>query len=197
MELSPKLYHWFVRPRWFNRFYMEHTVKPLLEQFDFRGKNILDFGCGVGTSSYLFDPARYIGVDCDDKRVEYAKKIFKNYKFYSLQNDKLPIEENSIDYIMIFAGLHHIPSEDLSSILMEFRRVLKKEGKIIAIEPCLFEHSRFNNEFMNFFDKGEYIRNEYNYLKIFQDHDYQTETVKRFTKGFFYNELLFTAQPKK
>lgn len=196
MELSPRLYHWFVRPQWFTKLYINNTIKSLLVDFDFHDKIVLDFGCGIGSSSFMFNPNNYIGIDYDFKRIDYARHLYPNYKFKVLQGNILPFFNKCIDYILIIAVLHHISSQELSGYLQEFHRVLKPDGKIIVIEPCFFEKTHFNNWFMALFDKGKYIRSEYDYLRMFNNHYYEIETVKRLKKCFFYNELFFTVAPK-
>lgn len=193
MELSPGLYHFFVRPRWFSGL----CVKPIIQgQFDFINKEVLDFGSGIGTSSPLFHPDRYLGVDRDIRRVHYAKRLHPEYHFDIIHGHHIPAPDNTFDYVLIVSVLHHIPSEELPGYMHEFRRVLKPQGKVIAIEPCFFEHSSFNNRFMNFFDKGQYIRKASEYLNIFENCHYETKIHDRYKQLFFYNKLFFTATPK-
>ncbi len=82
MELSPKLYHYFVRPQWFSNIFYDKMFHDLI---DFRGKTVLDFGCGVGSSSFLFEPSAYHGVDCDGNRIEYAKNCILSIILWSLK----------------------------------------------------------------------------------------------------------------
>jgi len=191
MELSPKMYHWFVRPKWFTERY-NNTIKSLLADFNFDNKEVLDFGCGIGSISSIFNPENYLGIDCDARRISYARHRYPQYRFEATRDNNLPIQNKSKDYILIMAVLHHISSQGLSEYLGEFRRVLKPDGKIIVIEPCFFEKFHLSNWCMSSFDRGKYIRNEGEYLKIFHGHNYKTEVIKRFKKCF-YNEIFFTA----
>lgn len=193
MELSPRLYRWLVRPKWFTKLYISNAMQ---QHFNFDNKRVLDFGCGIGTNCYLFNTASYIGVDCDQRRIDYAKHLYSDYQFYTVKENYIPIDNDSIDYIVIISVLHHISSEELSNYLQEFRRVLRPNGKIIIMEPCFFENSHLCNHFMSFFDRGKYIRNENEYLNLFYKHDYQTNKLKRFKQLFFYNKLIFSADPK-
>lgn len=192
MELSPRLYHWLVRPKWFTKLYISNTIQS---HFNFDNKTVLDFGCGIGTNCYLFNTASYIGVDCDQKRINYAKRLYSDYKFYTLKENHIPIDTDSVDYIVIISVLHHISSEELSNYLQEFRRILRPNGKIIIMEPCFFEHAHLCNYFMAFFDRGKYIRNEEEYLNLFNKCHYQTNKLKKFNQLFFYNKLIFSAVP--
>jgi ubiquinone/menaquinone biosynthesis C-methylase UbiE len=143
----------------------------------------------------MFHPDGYIGIDCDDKRIAYARHLHKEYKFISYQANKISVDDRSIDYILIRAVLHHIPSNLISEYLQEFSRVLKSDGQIIVIEPCFFRGSNFRNRYMSFFDKGKYIRNELEYVSLFHQQNYETKIIDRFSKSLMYNEIFFTAKP--
>lgn len=192
MELSPRIYHWFIRPSWFREFYIDNIIKS---KFDFCGKTVLDFGSGTGTSSTMFDPVNYHGVDCDPKRIQYAKRLQPEYSFSVLDKDCLPVLDNSVDYILIISVLHHIATEELPGYLKDFRRVLKPYGKILIIEPCFFTNYHSNNLFMKVFDKGKYILHENEYLNIFKHHNYKVEIIEKYTQLVLYNKLFFTATP--
>jgi len=193
MELSPGLYRFLVRPKWFTKLYINNIMEY---NFDFRNKAVLDFGCGTGAVSYMFSPEDYMGVDCSYRRVAYAKRLHPDYKFGVFQGDRLPANDSSMDYVIIISVLHHISSQDLLHCLYEFRRVLKPEGSILAMEPCFFKDSHISNYFMSVFDKGKYIRNEDEYLNIFKKCNYETKVLRRFNELFFYNKLFFEAIPR-
>ncbi|MFC4766142.1 class I SAM-dependent methyltransferase [Effusibacillus consociatus] len=193
MELSPKWYHWFVRPKWVTHRYIHNVIQ---DYFDFNGKTVIDFGCGVGSNSSMFAPASYLGLDCDSQRISYAQRLYPDYSFQVFDRNRVPVADNSVDYILIVAVLHHIPSEELHAYLQEFRRILKPYGKIIVMEPCLDLNSPVSNWFMTFFDKGHYIRNEDDYMKLFLRNEYQINRLKQFKKLLLYNELFFSAVPK-
>jgi ubiquinone/menaquinone biosynthesis C-methylase UbiE len=194
MELSPKYYYYFVRPKWFSNIFFNKMLK---DYFDFKDKEVLDFGCGIGSSSFLFQPSTYIGVDCDNKRIEYANKLYPEYKFMTVKEGRLDISTNSIDYIIILSVLHHIPSEALSGYLMEFKRIMKPAGRIIIVEPCLCRKQIISNWYMTNFDKGKYIRSEEEYLNIFNINNFKTEVIKRYNQLLFYNKIMFSAYPNK
>lgn len=190
MKLPPKLYHWFIRPKWLAKLYISNVIK---RNFSLTDKAVLDFGCGTGSNCLMFNPDNYLGVDINSKRIEYARNLYPEYHFQVLEGNSLNIINDSFDYILIVAVLHHIPSENLSDILQEFHRILKPNGKILVIEPCIFSNSHFNNYFMKLFDNGEHIRTINDYSKIFEEQYYEVNIIEKFKKLFFYNELFFTA----
>lgn len=192
MELSPKAYHRIVRPKWFTELFMKNIM---LDEFDLNDKAVLDFGCGIGSCSHMFKPENYIGVDCDYKRIQYAKKLHPDYKFYTTNQNKLPMYLKPVDYILIFSVLHHISSNHINDYLKEFRKILKTGGKILVIEPCLFKKSYICNRFMKFFDDGEYIRNTEQYLDLFHRNSFNTKVIRRYNQLLFYNKIFFEAVP--
>jgi len=171
-------------------------MRSLLKDFDYRDKMVLDFGCGVGSSSYMFNSDYYMGVDYDSNRIHYAKELFPDYNFKVVKDINLPIADGTIDYILIMAVMHHIPAKDLSKYLQEFNRILAPNGKVIVIEPCFFENSKISNWFMESFDKGRYIRDESGYTGLFLKEGYNASIIKRFRKCVIYRELFFVATPR-
>ncbi|MBM7624443.1 class I SAM-dependent methyltransferase [Sporohalobacter salinus] len=77
MQLPPQLYHWLIRPKWLTNIYINDLLK---ENFTFENKKILDFGCGVGSTSSIFNSKNYLGVDINQKRIEYAQKLHQILK---------------------------------------------------------------------------------------------------------------------
>ncbi|HYE82933.1 MAG TPA: class I SAM-dependent methyltransferase [Clostridia bacterium] len=192
MELSPILYHRLIRPTWFLNRYIYNTLK---DGFNFENKKIIDFGCGVGSSAALFSSPSYLGLDCDNRRVEYARKINPGYNFGLLTGNKLPVPDASVDYVLIVSVLHHIASREISDYLNEFRRVLTSTGKVLVIEPCLFKGTYLSNSYMSWFDKGKYIRTEDEYIEMFVRFDYETQIIRRFSQLLLYRKLFFVAVP--
>lgn len=192
MELSPKLYQFLVRPRWLAKIYIDNIISS---SFDLQNKTVLDFGSGTGCCCTMCSPNNYLGVDIDRQRVNYARRLHPDYSFAVLQKNRLPVPENSVDYILIVAVLHHIPSANLPVYLQDYHRVLKPHGKILVMEPCFDLRYPFRNQFMAIFDKGKYIRHEPEYLALFERELFRTKVIKRYQK-LLYNELFFLATPK-
>lgn len=190
MFFSPSLYHWFIRPKWSTRKYIHN---PLAKHFNLTDQNVLDFGSGTGANCSLFEPTRYVGIDPDEERVQYAAKRYPTHRFLPFNCKELPLEDDSLDLVLIVAVLHHISSQQISEYIQEFRRVLKPKGMVIAMEPCLCADHLLCNEFMKWYDNGDYIRNEQEYYQLFEAGDFQCVPVDQFRKCMLYNELLFQA----
>ena len=193
MELSPVLYHRLIRPKWFNRIFVDNVIK---NKYDFAGKSVLDFGSGTGASSQMFAPASYLGVEIDLGRVEFARKLNPKHKFEVLQvGQELPLEDGSLDYVVIISVLHHIPAEMIPGYLKDFRRILKPGGEVLVIEPCFSNESKVCNNWMGCFDKGKFIQNLAGYTKPFSESGYQVTVHGQYRQLFLYNKVFFSATP--
>lgn len=190
MQLSPSVYKCFVRPVWFTKKYINNILQ---DYFDLDNKVVLDFGCGVGVTSTLFAPAMYIGIDCDDKRIKYAKELYPNHKFIKVDNNHIPLPDGSIDCILVMSVLHHIEDNNISAYLEEFKRLLSVGGHIIIHEPCLNEGKPLCNSVMKLFDKGDYIRYRDEYIKLLQANKISYEIINEYRQCICYNKILIKA----
>ena len=99
----------------------------------FKNQKFLDAGCGPGRymeSLNRFNPKEIIGIDSGADIIKANKKRFKqlkNMKFFKSRFDKLPFKDESID-LLISAGVLHHTKTNLSSMIKDHSRVIKKEG---------------------------------------------------------------------
>jgi len=104
---------------------------------DFRGKKVLEIGCGSGIDSVEFarNGAEVYAVDMTDKAIKHTKKLFKelNLKGEISKADatNLPFQNNFFDLVYSYGVLHHIPV--VEKALDEIHRVLKPKGKCFVM----------------------------------------------------------------
>ncbi|WP_081750147.1 class I SAM-dependent methyltransferase [Paenibacillus massiliensis] len=194
MYLSPQLYHRFVRPQWFTNKYIHEHIKS---RFSIENKSVLDFGCGTEANCSMYDADHYYGVDPDAQRVQFAKRLYPNHTFMVFDKQRIPMPDQTVDFIFIVAVLHHISNEEISGYLHDFSRVMKPEGIMIVIEPYLCPRHKISNWFMKRYDDGEFIRSEDEYLQLFKSQQYDYRVIKKFRKGLLYNEIFFKAALKE
>ena len=155
------------------------------------GMKVLDFGCGTGSNSKLFNPKDYIGSEVNSSRVESSGKNYPKYKFEKIpiinsSKDKFPWKDNSFDIVLVSLCLHHINAKSCKLILKEFRRVLKSNGKILGIEPALIDGKYFSNILMNILDAGDYILPINEYKSMYESESFKTTQIN-VVKTFGYN----------
>ncbi len=113
-------------------------IKNHLEQANLTDPTILEVGCGTGQVleeiAHKIKTKNLIGIDPLEHWLKKAKeKLNGKAKLMKGFGEDLPFENNSIDYIVCTEVLEHVI--DPKVVLMEFNRVLKKEGLIIISIP--------------------------------------------------------------
>jgi len=104
--------------------------RQLLAYFDasdFRGKRLLDFGCGTGASSFcmatLLPETEIVGVELSQSHVEMAHKVLSarnlsNIEFLaSPDGDSLPAGIGTFDFVMLSAVYEHLLPQERRTVL--------------------------------------------------------------------------------
>lgn len=101
-------------------------------------KNILEYGCGTGTSLDVFFKTRrrkdyqIYGVDIAGVAIKKAKENYPEFTFYKISNNKIPqIRDNSLDAVFMFHVLHHADKHE--DIFKEIHKKLKKMAKFSSM----------------------------------------------------------------
>ena len=98
-------------------------------------RTILEYGCGTGMSIDLYskyrnfkqDGVQIIGVDIAKDATKEAQKKYPDFKFYKIDNNKIPqLEDSSMDGAYMVHVLHHAKGHQ--QIFDEIFRKLKPEG---------------------------------------------------------------------
>jgi ubiquinone/menaquinone biosynthesis C-methylase UbiE len=120
---------------------------PTVARFTaFRGKDVLEIGCGIGTDGLEFarNGARYTGVDLTPKSIQLAKERFGLFGVggrLEVANGEecLPFPDNSFDHVYSFGVIHHSPVPE--RIVHEIHRVLRPGGTLTVM---LYNRSSIN-----------------------------------------------------
>jgi ubiquinone/menaquinone biosynthesis C-methylase UbiE len=103
----------------------------------FKGKRVLEVGCGIGTDALQFakSGAFYTGVDLTEAAISIAQRRFnllnQRGEFIKLNAEELPFPDNYFDHVYSFGVIHHSPYPE--KIISEIHRVLKPEGTITVM----------------------------------------------------------------
>lgn len=112
-----------------------------------KGKTILDVGCGVGNVTLqmarMNPESKVMGIDLLEKTMEQCRLNaigydIKNTVFKSASAYELPFDNGEFETVTCFFMLHHL--DDIPKALSEVKRVLAKEGKVLAVEPLDHHH---------------------------------------------------------
>ncbi len=170
-----------------NNFIKEKNI--LKKELDIK-KKTLDFGCGIGQYSYLFDD--YLGVDINEDNINFAKRKFhKNFKLISNISDV-----KNIKFYQIFSSMviHHISDKELINIFVNFYKLLNKNGKLLIIDyPEIKFQPNIIGKFILLNDRGKYFRN-IDKLKFFFDKYFKINKLYYYKTGPFKAYVLILAK---
>lgn len=124
-------------------------------------KHILELGCG--TAAKTRDIAtkginrRVTALEVDVIAHENNRRTndLPNVHFLLAGAQAIPLEDESVDIVLMFKSLHHVPLEFMEDSLREIRRVLKPAGLAYISEPVF---SGNFNEILSLFNNEQEVR---------------------------------------
>lgn len=103
---------------------------------------ILDIGCGSGRETEFIGPisSKITGIDISQSAI--GAFIKKGFDGILADVKSLPFPDESFDFVICPEILHHLRGQgELTDFLIEFSRVLKRNGVLITVEPNAFNLS--------------------------------------------------------
>ena len=119
------------------RYRIIYYLKDIVNFESYRGKNVLEIGCGSGIDSAEFarNGASVTSVDFSDKATYLTQKLFDNQKFLAdirkADITNLPFLNETFDLVYSFGVLHHIP--EVAKSIYEIYRTLIYGGEFIGM----------------------------------------------------------------
>ncbi|MER7586168.1 methyltransferase domain-containing protein [Micromonospora sp. NPDC127501] len=108
---------------------------------------VLDLGCGPGhITGYLRAlGVEATGIDLVPEFIAHARAAHPDVEFQLGSLERLDVADESIDGILAWYSLIHLPPQELDAVLKEFRRVLTPAGRLVlgtftADEVGAFDH---------------------------------------------------------
>lgn len=126
----------------FRRWWLRNSSRVHLERWnkDFaklvkKDEYVLDAGAGRAPYRHLFSLAHYETADFEMVDKKYHPST------YVCDLKSIPVEDERFHYIVFNQVMEHLP--DPLTVLREFRRILKPEGKLICTCPLFYaEHEK-------------------------------------------------------
>jgi SAM-dependent methyltransferase len=117
---------------------------------DLQGRRLADIGCGHGALARRLAGmgAEVIGLDPQATAVTsaLAGDVDSGAHWAAAAGEALPLPDGSLDDVLYFNALHHVPAQDMDAALAEAHRTLRPGGRLLAVEPIaegpLFELTR-------------------------------------------------------
>jgi len=107
--------------------------------------HVLDVGCGSGGPALLLAKTvacRVTGIDINDHAIAAAEAAaaakglgaMVRFRREDARQD-LPFEEGAFDAVLCIDSINHLPNR--SGLLMEWRRILKPDGRVLFTDPTV------------------------------------------------------------
>ena len=98
------------------------------------GSDVLDLGCGAGVpmTRALADGRRVTGVDISARQIELARAAVPDARFIHADMTALELPPASLDAVVAFYSLTHVPRADLPALLDAIHRWLRPGGVLVA-----------------------------------------------------------------
>lgn len=146
-------------PPWLIRLYLSLFEPPLgktlrldfippllkLQDYDPKGKRILDVGCGIGDLSFRLAArgATVVGVELNEAKVAHAREVARKWNFSEdrlkfIAADVMKMESldlGQFDAVFCFALLEHV--QDDQSLLKQMHRMLRPSGLLMLEVPSM------------------------------------------------------------
>jgi SAM-dependent methyltransferase len=112
------------------KYFVEPHIPPFSEFRKWKGKRVLEIGCGIGTAAVSFARAGaiYTGLDLSEKSLELARQRFRAFglkgRFLSGNAEKLGrmLPGEKFDLIYSFGVIHHTPRPE--AVVREVRKMM-------------------------------------------------------------------------
>ena len=127
----------------------------------FGGASILELGCGKADPTRniagAYPTANIVAAEVDP--IQHAQNLASarpsNLAFAGFGAQSIPLADASIDVVLMFKSLHHVPLHQLDRALSEIHRVLKASGHAYLSEPVFAGQL---NEMLRIFNDEELVR---------------------------------------
>ena len=146
-----------------------------------KNKIVLDYGCGVGNTAKKISkcgPKKITGIDISkisiEKAIKEAKLLNLNVEYKVDNCEETSLDSRSYDIVYGAGILHHLK---LEKCIEEINRILKKDGKMVFMEPLgtnpliniyrkMTPNSRSEDEHPLIKDDFDYINKRFANVKI-------------------------------
>ncbi len=118
-----------------------NEVKLMLEQLPFDGATVLELGCGKADKTRtLAQTGRAKEINAlEVEQIQHARNLevtdLPQVSFRQGGAEAIPLPDASVDIVLMFKSLHHVPMAQMDAALREIARVLKPGGVAWISEP--------------------------------------------------------------
>ena len=159
------------------------------------GATVVDIGGGTGRMRKLWHSAgSYTNAEPDPQKLAGFKADARALGVLA-DGRRLPMDDQSVDVVMLVSVAHHLTDEQFRDVLAEARRVLRPDGRFMLFDPvwepgrALFPLTRL----LWHFDRGSYSRREGEFDTVLRE---QFEPVHVERIALYHAYVLWVGRPK-
>jgi ubiquinone/menaquinone biosynthesis C-methylase UbiE len=138
-----------------------NEVRLMLDTLPFAGARVLELGCGraekTRTLAESGRPQSILALEVD--AIQHARNLeiadLPTVRFRQGGAEAIPADDASMDIVIMFKSLHHVPVEHMDRALAEIARVLRPGGLAWISEPVFAGEL---NEIMRLFHDEQRVR---------------------------------------
>jgi len=140
---------------------LQEEIPLLLQQLPVHGARIVELGCGKADKTRALACSGRVGeivafeVDTVQHGLNLQVTDLPNVRFRHGGAQAIPEADASVDIVMMFKSLHHVPIADMGRALEEVWRVLKPGGHAWISEPVFAGEF---NEILRLFHDEQVVR---------------------------------------
>ena len=110
----------------------ENYIRKLLSHISKSTPLILDVGCGDGRHCAIIEEngGKAVGVDLSDSMLAEAKAYYPGGDFRKMDMREMLFDDGSFDGTWSSGSIYHVTKVDVRVVIMEFARVLRKDGVV-------------------------------------------------------------------
>lgn len=132
------------------------------------GERILDVGCGYGDLARHLPGVTYVGVDVNERYIEFARGSNTEGAEYVV-GDVTELSEGEygkFDCAVLIGVLHHLSDSDATSTLRGISKMLTPSGRFVAAEPVWDPSQRTTARVLAALDRGRHVREQARYEQL-------------------------------
>ena len=117
----------------------QDRLKKLGSQTWPRDAEIVELFCGRGNGLHALNALGFTRLEGVDLSAALIAQYRGKANCHTCDCRQLPFPDGSKDILIVQGGLHHLPKlpDDLQRTVFEMKRVLRKSGRLVIVEPWL------------------------------------------------------------
>lgn len=167
----------------------------------FKCENVLDLGCGTGSTSKLLPKeVDYVGLDTPSKYLEKAGKSAADrdskHTLADIADSKWTHSVGKLKSALgsVLGIYHHLSNQQLEETLSSVASVVESGSEIVSLEPVVDSKTTKLANWFTRNDQGQFVREPVMYVELFKKHGFSIEyQIIRNSFKYPYDLILITA----